>query len=789
MKARTAAPALLFLTVGVFALLLQACNRDPNVAKKKYVEMGDRYFQREQYRQAALLYRNAIQRDARYGMAHYKLALTQLKLGNSGAALNELRRAVELLTSNPVERTDANIKLADLYLVFGSRDKQLMADVDAVGQDLVKKDPNSYDGHRILAALAFVNARQAYATGHAEAARTYLKATIAEFRKADTAKPDQIPIKTALAEALVADRDFAGAEKMCRELIARDKTLTQPYLQLYQLYALQNRVPEAETVLKLAVSNNPKEYGYLTMLARHYYTLRRRDDMVKVLDQIKSHAKEFPNAYLTVGDFYFRLGDGDEALRQYKDGMQADPKRKAVYQKHMIEVYMGQGKRPAAAEINDAILKDNPKDNDARGLKASLLLDKGDVQKAVTELQSVVTAAPDNFVAHYNLGRAHSARGEYEQARQQFMEATRLRPDYLPARLEMAKLQASRGDYEAALKSANDVLQWDRGNLPARLIQSASLMGLKKYGESREMLQALLKVDPNSTDSLFQLGVVNLAEAKYADAIEAFRKGYALEPANSRGLMGMVEVYMAQNRDDLALKTLQDEIQKHPKHLDYHIALGNTAVRLGKYDLAIAEFQNVAAGLDKDSKANGEIYLRIGETCRRKGDYNAAIQALQKARTYLPDNTIVLATLALTLDTAGRKQEARLAYEQCLKIDPRNGVALNNLAYLLAENGGDLEMALTYAQRSKQLLPQLNEIADTLGWIYLKKGLTDSAIEQFRDIVAKQPGHSTYRYHLGMAYAQKGDRLKAIQELNGALKNAPPKDESDKIRQLLAKLG
>ena len=268
-----------------------------------------------------------------------------------------------------------------------------------------------------------------------------------------------------------------------------------------------------------------------------------------------------------------------------------------------------------------------------------------------------------------------------------------------------------------------------------------------------------------------------------------FARPMAWSRTNSRGLMGMVEVYMAQNKYEMALQTLQNEIQKSPNHTDYHIALGNTAVRVGKYDLAISEFQNVINTLEKDSKAIGELYLRIGETCRRKGDYNAAIQALQKARAVMPDNTVVLATLALTLDTAGRKQEARLAYEQCLRIDPRNGVALNNLAYLLAENNGDLEMALTYAQRSKQLLPQLNEIADTLGWIYLKKGLTDSAIEQFRDIVTKQPGHSTYRYHLGMAYAQKGDRLKAIQELNGALKNSPPKDEADKIKQLLGKLG
>jgi Flp pilus assembly protein TadD len=219
------------------------------------------------------------------------------------------------------------------------------------------------------------------------------------------------------------------------------------------------------------------------------------------------------------------------------------------------------------------------------------------------------------------------------------------------------------------------------------------------------------------------------------------------------------------------------------------VALGNTAVRVGKYDVALTEFQRVVDGMDKNSKAAADLYLRIGETCRRKGDLNGAVVALQKARAKLPDNTLVIATLALTLDAAGRKQEARLAYEQCLKVDPRHGVALNNLAYLLAENNGDLDQALTYAQRSKQLLPNLYEVADTLGWIYLKKQLTDNAIQAFQEIVAKQPTHSTYRYHLGMAYAQKGDRPKAIMELNKALQSNPAKDEADRIKQLLTKLG
>jgi Flp pilus assembly protein TadD len=150
---------------------------------------------------------------------------------------------------------------------------------------------------------------------------------------------------------------------------------------------------------------------------------------------------------------------------------------------------------------------------------------------------------------------------------------------------------------------------------------------------------------------------------------------------------------------------------------------------------------------------------------------------------------VVLSTLALVLDSAQRKPEAKQAYEATLKLDPNNAVALNNLAFLLAETGGDLDDALTKAQRAKQMMPSLHEISDTLGWIYLKKNLADQAIDVFKDLVNKQPNHSTYHYHLGMAYNQKGDKTQALSQLREALKYNPAKEEKDEIQRLIARLG
>src|SRR5690349_3106512 len=93
-------------------LLVSACNRDPNVAKLKYVENGNRYYNNGKYKEAVIMYRNALKRDMRYGEAYYRAALAELKLGRVTDAARDLQRAVELEEKN----LDAHTQLTNLYL-------------------------------------------------------------------------------------------------------------------------------------------------------------------------------------------------------------------------------------------------------------------------------------------------------------------------------------------------------------------------------------------------------------------------------------------------------------------------------------------------------------------------------------------------------------------------------------------------------------------------------------------------------------------------------------------------
>ena len=89
------------------------------------------------------------------------------------------------------------------------------------------------------------------------------------------------------------------------------------------------------------------------------------------------------------------------------------------------------------------------------------------------------------------------------------------------------------------------------------------------------------------------------------------------------------------------------------------MALGDTAVRAAKYDLALATYQKLLSQTEKGSATQGEVYLRTGETYRRMGNTAEAIGALKKARETLPNDVAVLNTLAMSVGGRGPQSGVR----------------------------------------------------------------------------------------------------------------------------------
>jgi tetratricopeptide (TPR) repeat protein len=200
------------------------------------------------------MYRNALQKDQRYGPAYYHLALTDLKLNRIPNALGELRRAIELIPKDQPEHLESEVRLAEIYLAF-TRDSQYMLEVEGIVKELLQHDPNSFDGHRLTGDLDFVRAQSSLQAGHPEQTGQLLSGAIAEYRKAISIKKPGPALMMQLARALSSDRQFPEAEQIYRQLINNDKTFLQAYNELYRVYLQQNNTAEAEQTLKTGAAN------------------------------------------------------------------------------------------------------------------------------------------------------------------------------------------------------------------------------------------------------------------------------------------------------------------------------------------------------------------------------------------------------------------------------------------------------------------------------------------------------------------------------------------------------
>ena len=91
------------------------------------------------------------------------------------------------------------------------------------------------------------------------------------------------------------------------------------------------------------------------------------------------------------------------------------------------------------------------------------------------------------------------------------------------------------------------------------------------------------------------------------------------------------------------------------------------------------------------------------------------------------------------------------------------------MAWVDAQEGKDLDVALGMAQKAKSLMPEVPSISDTLAWVMYKKGNYGGAIPLLQDCVKRSPDSAQYRYHLGLALVAAGQKEAGKTHLRAAL--------------------
>jgi len=381
-------------------------------------------------------------------------------------------------------------------------------------------------------------------------------------------------------------------------------------------------------------------------------------------------------------------------------------------------------------------------------------------------------------------GQALEMQGNLDEAAVHFTQAARLDGSSTGPQLALARLELLRKKYASVLEHADAALAIRPNDPNARLFRVIGLTGSGSYGVAKAEADQLARDTKNAPQVEMQLGIIALAEKRYPEAEAYFRKLYAEGSGAVQPLAGLVNTYIAENLPDRALALMQGEAQRAPESTGKAALLVATAEAAGKSDLALSELQKMAA----QNPSSAGVQVRIGQVEQQRGDLHAALQAYERARQLAPEQKGLDLMIGSLQDQLGKYPEAISSYRKALAKTPDDPVALNNLAFLLAETGGDLNEAAQLISKALQKAADAGSIKDTQAWVEMKRHDTAAALPILRSLVDRYPDDATFHYHYAVALSESGDRAGAKQEAEIALSKKPSDHVENGVRSLLAQL-
>jgi tetratricopeptide (TPR) repeat protein len=764
---RRSCTASLLLLSSLLLALLAGCSRDPNVRKQKYFDSGEKFFTEGKYREAAIQYANATQIDGRFAQAHYKLSQSYLKLGDMQRAFQELNRTVDLTPDNYHAHTD----LANLLVTVRNPDGS--PSLDALKQakthlDLLRdKQPNNPDTHE--------------AWSNYYAAQNNLTAAIQEAQQTINLDPKRSESYLLLALLQLRSNMTDQAEANFKKAVQVDPSAINAQLALGGFYQSHNRLAEAEQQFRHAIDIEPKASAPRAAVVRLLMQQGKRDDAEAFLKQTKRDLADKPEGYRMLGDFYFAIGDLDQAVAEYGSLHREHPKDILV-KKNYVQILILKNQLDEATKLNSEILKSTPHDVEALVYKGEIQLRQNNAAGAVESLQSALKNDPNSAVAHYQLGMAYSHQRDLRHAEAEWREAVRIKPEMTEAQRLIAGLEISRGEVDAVTQTAEQIIQSQPYSPDGYLIRSLAEVARQRYAAAEKDAEEARSRAPQSSAPYYQLGNVQLAQKHFPDAEKFYQQALDKDPSSSESLSGLMNTYVAQKEFDKAIAAANAQIAKSPNTSNFYDLLA-TALFDGKKDYAGAEAAlRKAIALDKN---NIDALEKLGKVQAQQGSLDQALSTYLQASQDNPSE-IRFRILAGELYEAKQNwDQAKAMYQKALSLTPDDPLASNNLAYVLLQQGGNVDVAMGMAQTARRGMPNSPNAADTLGWAYYHKGIYQSAISQFQEALrlnekAGAPDDPVLHYHLGLAYQKANQLSLARQQLEKALKLKPDNADARK---------
>jgi tetratricopeptide (TPR) repeat protein len=522
------------------------------------------------------------------------------------------------------------------------------------------------------------------------------------------------------------------------------------------------------------------------MVARTLLRQKRFADSRTAVEMVLKADPDNAPAHDILGSVYLALGDFDRGMDELDRAIALEPNLvEAQLKKGLLN--LAQGKLEQAETPLEEVVRVAPEHLNSRLLLALSHLRRQNFGQAVTILQEGLQGRPEDAVLHNYLAAAHLGQGQTEAAVAALEKAKQSKPDYLAPYVNLASYHLSKGQPAKAAAEYQALLEVDPQNLRA-LLSLASLQELqgdkkgvresltraaatgavegfvaqaiyqRRNGQPEQGLAAVkagLDLHPKQPVLLKLQGEILLRLDRFEEALAAFHSLAEVRP--DQGLPLVIATLVGRNRHQEAIQLAQEQIDHHGDEAQGYLLL--SAIHQQQKDYPKAEAV-VGEGL-KRVKNDLALQMKLAELYLVRQQPERALQLYTEQHEKHPAVLPVTFSLGALHDKLGNKRQALALYRDCLERNADYAPALNNLAYLYADNYRDLDEALQLAVRAFRQQSAEPGIMDTLGYVLLRKGRFEEALPYLEKAAALLPADLAVQLHLAQAYQGLGKQEQA----------------------------
>jgi tetratricopeptide (TPR) repeat protein len=663
-------------------------------AKKTYfLDQANRWFDSGQFDKAEIEYLNVIRADPQNAQAIGRLGVIYFDEGRYQKAAPFLYKGSELDTNN----LDLHLKLAQIYLGLG-----MLKDAHRESAFVLDRNPQDPQAP-VLFAQSVVKQNDLDTT------RQRLQA-IAQ-------NGDDAAVETALGLLASNQHDSKTALTDFRRALALDSHFPAAYDALGNLFWEQNDLNGAKAAFKAAADCAPP----------------------------------YSPMQLPYGQFEIQSGNFVSA-ENFFSGLTTKTPAYLPAWLGLAEVALAEKKLDDCATALNQALAEDPDNADAQVLQARLDLARSDTGKATSELERLVKLYPQASRIHYQLALAYVVDNQPNKALNQSHEALDLDPHLIEAAFLLAQLELKTGDTDSAV----DLLKQFVANQPyftqAKLLLAEAYRIQNNFNDALALYQQLEQAFPKNPQFPVLAGATFVQQLNETAARQEFNRALQIEPNNEDALEELAQLDLADHQFAVAQARVQQIIAKNPQQAFPQILLAKIYLAEGQTNQAESAL-STASALPQGASAN----LLLAQLYFYSKQDQKALDTLNLALQNNPKDIAALMLAGMIQSDLKNYQTAADAYEKLLALNPQYTPALNNLAWLDANNLGDLDKAYELAQSARQLLPTDPSTADTLGWILFKKAQYVSALKLFQESADQLTDNAEVQFHVGIAHYMLGD--------------------------------